>query len=172
MKIAITGAHRVGKTTLAEKLQEYLPDYELKMEPYLELEESGYLFSELPDLDDFKKQFEYSTEQISTSGDYVIFDRSPIDFVAYMHVLDESKNIQSIFDKAIHILSKIDLLVFVPIEEPDIILCRKSDLPELRGKVNEMLLDWIGDLGIEILEVKGTLSNRKDQVLGKISQLI
>jgi GTPase SAR1 family protein len=31
MRIAITGAHRVGKTTLAEKLQEYLTDYEYKL---------------------------------------------------------------------------------------------------------------------------------------------
>jgi len=60
MKIAITGAHRVGKTTLAEKLHENLANYDFRMEPYYELEESGYEFSEIPDIDDFIKQLEYS----------------------------------------------------------------------------------------------------------------
>lgn len=65
MRIAIAGAHRVGKTTLAEKLQEHLPGYTLNTEPYYELEESGYIFSERPDMDDFIKQFEFSIKQIT-----------------------------------------------------------------------------------------------------------
>lgn len=52
MKIAILGAHLVGKTTLAEKLHEYLPDYEFYSEPYFELQEMGYAFSEVPTADD------------------------------------------------------------------------------------------------------------------------
>lgn len=170
MKIAITGAHRVGKTTLAEKLQEYLTDYELRIEPYYELDELGYLFSDIPDIDDFNKQFEYSIKQISMSGDNVIFDRCPIDFLAYIQAIDDSKNIKSVFNIVKSIISKIDLLVIVPIEEPDLITCQESDLPELRDKVNEILLEWIRDFGVNTIEVKGTLSNRKDQVLGKISQ--
>ncbi len=171
MKIALTGAHRVGKTSLAEKLQEYLPDYDLRKEPYYELEESGYEFSEIPSADDFLKQLEYSIKQISTSADNVIFDRCPIDFLAYIQAIDETRNIQSIFKKVESIMKGIDLLVFVPVEEPDLILCQDSDLPELRIKVNEILNDWIWDFGIEAIEVKGTLLNRRDQVLGKISLL-
>jgi hypothetical protein len=169
MKITITGAHRVGKTTLAEKLHEYLPDYNLKTEPYYELEESGYLFSEIPDTDDFYKLITYSAEQISTSGDNVIFDRCPIDFFAYIQAIDKSINIQPIFNKVKSKISEIDLLVFVPIEEPDIIICPESDLPELRDKVNEILIDLICDFGIETMEVRGTLSDRRDQVISKMS---
>ena len=44
MKIALTGAHCVGKTTLAEKLQASLRDYLFIPEPYVELEERGYDF--------------------------------------------------------------------------------------------------------------------------------
>ena len=170
MKIAITGAHRVGKTTLAEKLQEYLADYELRTEPYSELEELGYEFSAIPNVDDFIEQLEFSIKQITTSGDKVIFDRCPIDFLAYIHALDESVNIQSIYTKVESIMSEIDLLVFVPVEQPDLITCQELDFPELRFRVNEILNEWILDFGIETLEVKGTLLNRKDQVLGKISQ--
>jgi hypothetical protein len=170
MKIAITGAHRVGKTTLAEKLHETLTDYNLKTEPYYDLEESGFLFCEIPDVDDYYKQIEYSADQISTSEDDVIFDRCPIDFLAYIQAIDESKNIRSLFNKVKSIISEIDLLVFVPIEEPDIITCPESDLPELRDKVNEILIDLIHDFDIETLEVKGTLSDRRNQVISKISQ--
>lgn len=39
MRIAFTGSHRVGKTTLAEEIAESLPDYEFINEGYLQLEE-------------------------------------------------------------------------------------------------------------------------------------
>ncbi len=169
MKIAITGAHRVGKTTLAEKLQESLAGYELLQEPYYELEELGFAFSETPDADNFIAQLEHSIKQIAIDTDNVIFDRCPIDFLAYIHALDESENIQSLYSKVESIMSDIDLLVFVPIEEPDLITCGESDLPELRYQVNEILNDWISDFGVETLEVKGNLLSRTDQVLRKIS---
>ena len=131
MRIAMAGAHRVGKTTLAEKLQEHLPGYTLNTEPYYELEESGYIFSERPDVDDFIKQFEFSIKQITKSGGNTIFDRCPTDILAYIHAINETKDIRSFFDKAQTIITGIDLLVFVPVEEPDLIPCQKSDLPAL-----------------------------------------
>lgn len=169
MKIAITGAHRVGKTTLAEKLQENLADYSIRMEPYYELEELGHEFSETPNVDDFLEQLEYSIKLIPTSYQNVIFDRCPIDFLAYIQAIDETKNIQSLFNRIETIMTGIDLLVFVPIEEPDLLLCQESDFPKLRSKVNEILNEWIIDFGVETIKVKGTLLNRRDQVLSRIS---
>jgi len=165
MKIAITGAHRVEKTTLVEKLQEYLADYDFRIEPYYALEESGYEFSERPNVDDFLKQLEYSIKQISTSDHNVIFDRCPIDFLAYIQAIDETKNIQLLRNKIESVMAEIDLLVFVPIEEPDLMICQESDFPKLRNKVNEILNELIFDFSIETLKVKGTLLNRRDQVL-------
>ncbi len=161
MIIALTGAHRVGKTTLGEKLQKYLPEYELREEPYYELEQLGYAFSQLPVVDDFIEQLEYSTKQIADCNDNIIFDRCPIDFIAYIKDLDRSRNILAEYDLD-DIMSKIDLLVFVSIEESDLIKCNKSDFPELRYRVNELLYDLTGDFNIEILEVKGSVVNRKD----------
>ncbi|SFM88098.1 AAA domain-containing protein [Chitinophaga sp. YR627] len=169
MRIAITGAHKVGKTTLAEDLLEHLPGYTLDKEPYYELEESGYIFSEIPDADDFIKQFEYSVQQIGESGANTIFDRCPIDILAYIHAIDPNRNIESLFETAQSILSTIDLLVFVPIESPDLISGQQSDLPKLRYKVNDILDNWIWDLGIDVIEVSGTVSNRRDQLLKKIT---
>jgi predicted ATPase len=168
MRIAIIGAHKVGKTTLAEEILENLPGYTLEIEPYYQMESSGYEFSEEPHPDDFLEQINYSAKLVFKSGDDVIFDRCVIDILAYLHVVDSGRNIQSLFEKVQTIIDEIDVFVFVPIEEPDLISNHQIELPKLRHKVNELLYDWIEDLGITVIKVSGTLSNRKDQVLTRI----
>jgi GTPase SAR1 family protein len=165
MKLAIIGAHRVGKTTLAEKLQELLPGYQYQPEPYYALEETGYIFADEPNVEDYRAQFELAITHIYESEQSVIFDRCPIDLLAYIHVVAPNIDIQDLFENAQQVLSEIDLLVFVPIEQADRIDCTISELPELREEVNEMLMDWIWDLGIEVIEVSGTPSARADQVI-------
>lgn len=171
MRIAFTGSHRVGKTTLAEEIAKSLPNYEFKTEPYLQLEEEGYEFSEIPTIDDYIEQFNFSIEQISDSKKDVIFDRCPLDLLAYIYAKSKTKNIAALYQEMEETISEIDLLIFVPIETPDLILCQKSDLPKLRYEVNDILQDWIGDFSNQILEVNGTLENRKKQVLSKIKTL-
>lgn len=168
MRIAICGAHNVGKTTLAEELLEQLPGYTLEMEPYHQLELAGHEFSEYPTSEDFIEQLTYSANLISRSDSNVLFDRAVIDILAYLHVVDPNRNIQSLFERAQTVMAGIDLLVFVPIEEPDLIPGHQTDLPKLRGRVNDLLYDWIGEVGVETIEVSGTLLNRRDQVLAKI----
>lgn len=169
MRIAIFGAHNVGKTTLAEELLEHLPGYILETEPYYQMESSGYEFSEDPDTEDFVEQFNYSAQLISQSGDDVIFDSCVVDLLAYLHVLDPRRKIQNLFEKAQTIMAEIDILVFVAIENPDLIPSRQADLPKLRAQVDDLLHDWIEDFGVEVIKVKGTLSDRRDQVLARIS---
>lgn len=168
MRIAIFGAHKVGKTTLAEELLKSLPGYTLEMEPYYQLEFSGYEFSENPTAEDFLEQFNYSAKLISQSKNNVIFDRCVLDILAYLHVLDPRRTIQFLFETAQTLLSEIDLFVFVPIEDPDVISGHQTDFPKLRGQVNDLLHEWIKDFGIEVIEVSGTLPNRRDQVLARI----
>lgn len=165
MRIAVIGSHCVGKTTIVEELQKLLPDYEFYPEPYYELEERGYLFSETPTIDDYIAQFEYSIKQISASADNAVFDRCPVDLFAYIQAVNESEDIQIFYQRIEAVLSGIDLLIFVPIEEPDRILC--SELPELRQEVNEILHDLIGDLDIETIEVSGSIAQRVNQIKTK-----
>ena len=171
MRIAFTGSHRVGKTTLAEEIAESLPDYEFIIEPYLQLEEEGYLFSEIPTLDDYTEQFNFSVEQLQNSGYNVIFDRCPLDLLAYVYAVGKKKNISDLYEEMAAAIAEIDLLVFVPIEKFDLIVCQGSDLPNLRQEVNDILEDWIGDFSNEVLEVSGTLENRKKQILDKIGSM-
>ena len=171
MKIAITGAHRVGKTTLAAMLEAALPAYERSSEPYYELEALGHGFSDEPTVDDYLLQLDYSIEQISKDVNKVIFDRCPLDFLAYIHAIDKAENSQTLYPKVQHAMMAIDLLVFLPIEEPDLIACPASALPELRFQVNELLHNWLFDFDIATIEVQGTVSDRLAQVIKRVSTL-
>ncbi|MEJ2880536.1 ATP/GTP-binding protein [Pedobacter sp. GR22-6] len=169
MRIAIVGAHNVGKTTLAELLSDSLPGYTLTMEPYHELTESGYEFSEMPDAVDFVMQFEHALKQIATLEKDVIFDRCPFDILAYVHAVDPTRDLQNYFREMQRVIAELDLIVFVPIEDPDLIPWQKSNFPKLRLRVDDILKEWIADFDIEVIEVSGTTLQRKDQVLRGMS---
>lgn len=165
MKIAICGTHGVGKTTLAEDLLEHLPGHELVIEPYYEMEASGNIFSEIPGVDDFVDQFHHSVKRIANSGEYVIFDRCPVDILAYIHSIEPQRNIQQLFQTAQIAMEQIDLLVFVPIEYPDFYPGGEPELTELRLSVNDVLQDWVWDFNTNIIAVKGDVRTRREQVL-------
>jgi len=170
MRIAILGAHMVGKTTLAEKLHESFPDYEFYPEPYFELQEMGFAFSEIPTEEDYMIQLEHSLKQILRSDKDAIFDRSPIDLLAYALVVDNTLNFSSVFTKIQNAIKEIDVFVWVAIEEPDRISCSDSNLPELRYEVNDLLGELIDDFEIEVIKVKGNLSERVNQIQNKIEE--
>lgn len=65
-------------------------------------------------------------------------------------------------------MQELDLLVFVPIEKPDLIECKGFELPKLRQRVNDLLIDLIDDFEVETIEVSGTLSDRHSQVITKM----
>jgi len=89
MRIAISGTHFSGKSTLISSLVKRLPSYISVDEPYFLLEEEGFLFSDPPSLEDFEQQFKRSIMLVEESGVNTIFDRSPIDFLVYALVLSE-----------------------------------------------------------------------------------
>ena len=92
MKIAYTGAHCVGKTSLAEKLHSLLKEFIFVPEPSVELEEQGHLFSETPNLEDLTVQLEYALERIEVDEPEVIFDRCPLDLLAYIRSAGNPKD--------------------------------------------------------------------------------
>ncbi|AWK06838.1 hypothetical protein HYN56_22455 [Flavobacterium crocinum] len=168
MRIAILGAHLVGKTTLAEKLQESFSNYELYPEPYFEMQEMGFAFSETPTADDYMSQLDYSLKQILRSDKNAIFDRCPLDLLAYALAVDDSVNFQSVFNKIQDAINKIDVFVFVPIEDRDRISCSDSNLPELRYYVNDIIIELINDFDLKVIEVKGDLSQRLNKIENRI----
>ena len=82
MRIAVSGTHFSGKSTLVEELAAALPGYLAVEEPYFLLMEEGHEF-------DFELQLERSIELLSGSEPDVIFDRCPVDMLGYLLVLSE-----------------------------------------------------------------------------------
>src|SRR5439155_19857474 len=89
MRVAISGTHRSGKSTLVEVLSELLPRYALVDEPYHQLEEESYEFAETPTVEDFEAQLARSVADLREARLNALFDRCPVDLLAYWAVHDD-----------------------------------------------------------------------------------
>ena len=169
MRIAVSGTHASGKSTLIEAFLARHPEYTHEPEPYIVLQEVyGETFPETPGVDDFERQLELNLETIRRyeARDNVIFERSPIDFLAYMIAIEERRAADVWVEKVRKALSHLDLFAFVPLEShidvPD------SEYPELRELVDELLQDILlaDELNLfsgmkpSIVEVHGTVEQR------------
>jgi hypothetical protein len=145
--------------------------------PYYQLEEEGHVFSEMPTLEDFEAQLAYSINLISNFEGNVIFDRCPADMLAYLitHNDSASFDVDTWLPEIQNALAKLDLLIFVPVEEPDQIECPEWENLELRSRVDEELRDMtLGDswgFQLQGVEVNGSVSERIDGVLEHIQFL-
>lgn len=174
MRIAISGSHFTGKTSLVEALQKILRSYEFYEEPYRLMEDEDYEFSEPPSLEDYEMQLKYSIELIEKSSKNAVFDRCPLDLLAYSLVQAENEgenfDQDSFLNEIEASLESIDLLIFLGVEEPDRIPLPRSEDKELRAQVDEKLKEIIleNSLGIvrkiQVLHLKGPLLDRMRQV--------
>jgi hypothetical protein len=177
MRIAISGAHYTGKSTLVEDLVEVLPKYISIEEPYHLMEEEGYEFMSPPSLEDFEQQLIRSLDLLNGKETHIIFDRSPIDFLSYAlsHSDAQSFDLEEWLSRVQKALDTLDLVIFVPVEVRDSIFVPRSADRDLRLDVDENLRDILLDgnfgLDVEVLEVYGNRNQRRDQVLTRIAEL-
>jgi predicted ATPase len=174
MRIAFSGTHCVGKTSLIDAVAAALPGYVTLDEPYHLLEEEGYEHSDPPSLEDFQAQLERSIQTLEESEDNVLFDRCPADVLAYLLThddIDEYEPDESL-DRTRESMQQLDLVVFVPIEQPDRIALPAHEDPRYRMRVHKqlehLLLDDAYDFGTEVLVVEGNLQTRCARVLARI----
>ena len=176
MRIAISGTHFSGKTTLVEALSEALPQYTIVEEPYHLLQEEGYEFAEIPSLEDFELQMERSFELLDENEPNVIFDRCPADVLGYLltHADAEAFDLEKWLPRVQAAIRKLDLVVFIPIEEPDRIVLPLQEDAAFRRRVDEKLKEIIlensFDLEVDVLEVTGSPKTRVERVLAHISE--
>jgi hypothetical protein len=168
MRVAFSGTHQVGKTTLIEAVAEDLPAYAAVDEPYRSLEEEGYEFSDPPCVEDFERQLERCIELIRAAPADALLDRGPLDFIAYLQTLGEHDAMHERRDEIRDVVELLDLIVVVPIEAPDrIALAPREDgrwRRRVDARVRTLLLDDECDLGATTIEVRGTVEQRARQV--------
>ena len=125
MRIAISGTHFIGKSTLIEDFIKKYPNYRCEIEPYYQLQDEQSMELSLePSLDRLLKQLDYSIHQLNECKNEtnVIFDRCPLDFLAYaMCTLDQDfidiydSEVSERFAEIKEALNYLDLIVFLPI---------------------------------------------------------
>ncbi|MBS0653894.1 MAG: AAA family ATPase [Verrucomicrobia bacterium] len=173
MRIAISGTHYSGKSTLVQALGKEMPGYEIYDEPYWALTELGRQFSDPPTIEEFEEQLDYSIALIKESANNSLFDRCPIDFLAYALAIAEMDCIE--FDsetwelKIAKVLPSIDLLVFLPLENPDRIPVPASEDSLFRELADEKLRELILDnsrqmMTTKVLEATGILNERVKKI--------
>ena len=186
MRIAVSGTHCSGKSTLIEVFLAAHADYRHEPEPYEVLQDLGELFAAEPDADDFYRQLEYSIERLHAyrSGDRVIFERSPLDFVAYLLALDDLNRstanrilAEQSIDSAREPISLLDVIVFLPIDG-GIVVPDEED-PELRTTMSKRLEQILIDDDFDmfphkrpvVVEVSGATSERLKLVESALSRI-
>jgi predicted ATPase len=169
MRVAFAGTHRTGKTTLVETLSSRLPGYEALEEPYRLLEDEGYEFSDPPGVEDFERQLRRSIEMLAEPRARALFDRCPLDFVAYLQAIDADAELDDWLDDIRASIETLDVIVVVPIETPDRIAVASHEDRRLRERVDEALRTLVLDdpygLGAATTEVHGSIDERVRQVL-------
>lgn len=63
--------------------------------------------------------------------------------------------------------TSIDLLNFVPIDDPDFYPAGETKLTELRLSLNDVQHDWVQDFSTETIAVNGNVRSGIEQVLAK-----
>lgn len=174
MRIAVTGTHGCGKTTLIDDFISVHGEYEGVPEPYWLLAQNGMPFADGPTTADLEEQLGQSCTLIleQVMGKDVIFDRCPFDFLAYLDVVSESEGFEwlpqgRLLGRIAKALATLDLVVFVPLRRPDEIAV-PIEYPQLRTKVDRRLRTMLrqDDLGLldegrpRIVEISGSRMQR------------
>ncbi|MEO6390801.1 MAG: AAA family ATPase [Pyrinomonadaceae bacterium] len=155
MRVAISGTHCSGKSTLVEAFLQQHPDYSHEPEPYTVLvEDFGEEFSSVPTAEEFFRQLEFNVDRLGQykPGANVIFERCQADFLAYILALQDlgRENIDTAFynaalDLAVAALPHLDLIVYLPANEVDRDDVPDEEDPELRDAVDRWLRDILID---------------------------
>ena len=175
MRIAISGSHRTGKSTLVESLAERLTRYVAVEESYHSMVDEGHAFPDVPTADDFELLLDRTLADTARETRLdVLFDRCAADYLAYLVVFTRrAELLDEWFERSRDTLDRLDLVVFVPLEQPDRVRRDAIDAPRLRRAVDallrELLIDNALDCRVPVMEVSGSATDRADQVIARIS---
>lgn len=176
MRIAVVGTHGTGKTTLVEDFCAAHPAYEHVPEPYWLLAQQGVVFANGPTVADLEEQLKQSCGLILAANEAdVVFDRCPLDLIAYLEVVGASEGFEwspdgKLLGRIEKALASLELVAFVPLKRPDEITVA-IEYPRLRTKVDARLKSILreDDLGLladgpRVIEVTGTREARVAQL--------
>jgi hypothetical protein len=166
MRIAVSGTHCVGKSTLIDEFLRVHPDFIHEPEPYtVMVEDLGEEFSAEPCVEDFQRQLQFAIDRLRQHppGERVIYERCPLDFLAYIDALDP-KSAEELLDPISDAMQHLDLIVYLPLDAAWL----DPEYPKLQKAVDRRLgaifsADQFGVLGssrARIIEASGSTEQR------------
>lgn len=161
MRVAVSGTHGVGKSTLIDEFLQKHPEFVHEPEPYTVLvEDFGEEFSAEPCVEDFRRQLEFNIERLKQHGpnENVIYERCPVDFLAYIHALDP-QTAEMLLESVSEAMHHLDLILYLPLEETT------DDFPKLQRAVDRKLSSILRDdeltlTNVSIVEAEGSTAQR------------
>ncbi len=178
MRIAVSGTHCTGKTTLIDEFLRAHPDFGHEPEPYtVMVEDYGEDFCSEPGVDDFYRQLEFMVDRLqdSSPGARVIYERSPVDFLAYILALkDLSRDavapgrINAAVALVLDAVRNLDLIVFLPLDDAHGMEIQTEEDPKLRRAADSRLVAIFGDdefnivssESVSVVEARGSIGQR------------
>ena len=172
MRIAVCGTHSTGKSTLIAALSDALPGHTVVPEPYEILVERGYEFSHPPTVDDYVLQLRQSLLNLRRKSSNLIFERSPLDLVAYILASEggDEFGLEAWRTAITRATSSLDLIITLhpdPLHDPGL----PVDEAAFRHTVDEILRDLVNDdefdldSWVKVLMLEGPWDGRFEQAL-------
>jgi predicted ATPase len=100
MKVAVSGAHGTGKSTLIAGFLERRPEYLDEPEAFETLaDDIGLSEGDEPTVEDLRALLEFTVSVLTThTAEHVIFERSPVDYLAYAAASRRARSAGSVVD--------------------------------------------------------------------------
>jgi predicted ATPase len=176
VRIAVSGAHGTGKSTLIADLARNLPGYAVAEESYYALVAEGHAFAAQPSREEFELMLERSClALIANDAANLLLDRCPADYLGYLVASPGplSEVLERWFERAAAAMSTLDLVVFVPVEDPDRIDPSAIEHRRLRRRADDALREIVVEdtWGFipAVIEVTGSAEERVKQVLDRFA---
>ena len=147
MRVAVSGSHSTGKSTLIASFLAGHPAYVHEPEAYESLaDEVDLTASEGPTLEGLQALLEHSIAAVSAHprGSLVLFERSPVDYLAYAAAsrAEPRESVASFLCSSISLVRDavryLDVLVFLPVASNGV-EARPGESPRFRRRVDEAL---------------------------------
>ncbi|EIC07520.1 hypothetical protein OR221_2203 [Microbacterium laevaniformans OR221] len=170
MRIVVSGTHASGKSTLIADFARRHPEYAVFADPFELIDESD----DRPAAAMFASQLRLAAGRLIDihSGENLIAERGPLDFLAYLLALDElgrtaldRSTLSSAADRTRGALATVDHLVLLPLTAAHPIHVGDDEDAALRETMNDVLLDLLDDAdvvpaGLTVTEVTGSPAER------------
>jgi AAA domain-containing protein len=186
LRIAVSGAHGTGKSTLIAAFLERFPDYHHEPEAYESLADDVDLISgEVPSPEGLQLLLDHTITAVGSHppGARVIFERSPADYLAYAAASRgywPRETIAAFVEEALprvrEAMKSLDRLALLPVVSQGPIRGRGGEDPRYRRRVSRALERLLLDDEYRLFEGTGPrvieLSGDPERWLGRLAETV